>query len=258
MSFNKLLPFLALLCLTGCASKYVPSVLKPLAAPIVGKQVAKDEKILGATNRIEAVVEGNEAKAEVVAETQNIKAAIAEAPGKEVQALVATYDLTIQSLEKRLKDAEDSELKAQARWLRWFGLGAVGFALLLFYLKQPGLGGAAFLGGLVALGLAQLVSQPWFMPAVTVGVGAVVVAICIGAYQAYRKNFLADLAKQEAEEVKDTLGKVVPVLDRTYDNAKGAAKDVFEKEIFPALSRAMDASQKRMVHKVRIYGGDTR
>lgn len=244
----------------------------PNAAPVVAGQQKKDDQVLGAAGKIDDIVAGSPTAEPVQEQTDAIRAAVAANPAADVAAVVASFGVVIQSYSKaiavyddrtaaadkraavaeaRVKALEDAELKAQAKTLRFAGLAALLVAGLLGYARQLPLAAAAALGGLVCLGLAQLVSQPWFMPAVAVAVAVVLVAVGIAAFHAYRKGDLAKKTQNEAARLKSTLARIIPTLDAAYDGAEADVREVLDKTVFSSLSRVMNTDDKATVHELR-------
>ncbi|HEX2099372.1 MAG TPA: hypothetical protein VHF69_01845, partial [Candidatus Synoicihabitans sp.] len=238
---------------------------RPVAAPVLQAHAHKDEVILSAADRIDAAAMGSSVEVPVSAFTAEQRAAVAAAPAQDLAALVQSFDRAMTAAEDRAKAAnerairaekqvealKDVELKTQVRTLRWIGLGAFVAAGLLVWARQFSFGATVALVGLGALGLAQVVSQPWFMPAVGITAALALVAFGIAAWHNYRKGTLAAKVAHEADKLRGTLAKVVPVLDDAYDNADASVREVLDKTIFESLSRVMDHQTKAVVHQLR-------
>ena len=155
---------------------------------------------------------------------------------------------------QRLKEADDETMKMQVR-----ALDTAAVACLVLFGLGLGFGGAVGLkftwpfGVIAALcfGLAQLISQWWFMyacgAAVLIGMG------CVGwwAWRHYKLGDLKAQAEAKANTLNNVLGQVVPVLDNAYDNAKEDEKKVLDHVIFEPLSQSMNRDEKTLIHQVR-------
>lgn len=184
--------------------------------------------------------------------------AVLSAPASAVKQILTEKDATISVLlktvsekDKTIADLKDAELKTQAKTLRLIGLGLVAVAGLLLYARQIGLAAASALAGIISLGLAQLISQPWFMPAVGGLTVLALVGFGIAAWQSYKKHTLEADAVATTQKLKETLGVLVPAIDSAYDDAEASVKEVLDKTVFSSLSRLMDASHKAVVKQVR-------
>ncbi|TAK98909.1 MAG: hypothetical protein EPO07_11330 [Verrucomicrobia bacterium] len=156
--------------------------------------------------------------------------------------------------ENQIKDLQDAERKSQVRYLRLAGL-----ALLLIFGLAVGFGqiaGARIawplgLMGLMCLGLAQLVSQWWFMWAC----GGVALAglglVAWWVWNHYHLGNLEQAVSQKATALQSTLGQVVPILDKAYDDAAPQFKDFMDTAIFQKLGTEMDSAHKKVIHEIR-------
>jgi chemotaxis protein histidine kinase CheA len=138
-------------------------------------------------------------------------------------------------------------------------LNIAGFLCILIVGLGVGFGGLAgvrvvwpfLVIGLMCLGLAQIVAQPWFKWACLttglVGFGVVIWWV----WDHYKQGNLAIAATAKVSQVSGVVNAVVPVLDQAYDAADGPTKDFLDKIIFDPLSKAMDASSKAVIHQTR-------
>ena len=253
---TRLISILSVILLTGCAHSAAPVAKAPVTAtaPVVDGQEKKDAAVLAATVSIDTAVEGTPAAPVVNAATESQRIAVATAPASQVKAVLIERDLTIKTqaatitkLTDENADLLDAEMKTQAKTLRIIGLGAWAVAGLLAYARQIPLGAASALTGLICFGLAQLISQPWFMPAVGALTVIALVAFGIAAWHAYKKGTLAAEAEAEAARVKATLVRVVPAIDGVLKTLDEAGK----KTVLAALGRRMDLDQEAVIHEAR-------
>ncbi len=268
---------LALFFLVGCVSEPAAFAKPTPAAPtpkessgLVAGQRAKDQAVVTAADAIDVLVEGTAAAPAVGAKTTEQRAAVAAAPAEQIAEILARFDSAIlgwHALAKE-KDAQiakqaeqiaalkDAELRAQVRAIRLFGLGCLVVAGLLgFVVKNlPGAGVAALFGfGALASAQAWLrvASHPAFIPTVVGLVLAGLGGLAWACIHAYRKGDLARKTEREATRLRDTLGKVVPVLDAAYENAEQQTRDLLDRSIFARLSSAFGRDEKAVVHEIR-------
>ena len=140
------------------------------------------------------------------------------------------------------------------------GIGVVAIVLSPNKLSALASAGPAVGVGVLGLGLAQIVSQPWFKWACagTLAVGAVAATWwCVRQYQ---KKALDEALKEKAELATSTLGKLVPAIDQTFAAARGAAQTEGEKllkEMFAKFSASMNADEKAVIHQTRAANQTT-
>lgn len=230
----------------------------------------KDTKVLGAANDIDQLVEGTEQEASVKAKTDEQRAAVAAAPAEQIEQMNLRWERAIAGWESlaKVKDAKiaeqaeqiaalkDAELRAQVRSIRLFGLGCLVVAGLLgFVVKNlPGAFVAALFGfGALAVAQAWLrvASHPAFIPTVVCAIVAGLGGLTWACVHAYRKGDLARKTEREAARLRDTLGKVVPVLDAAYESAEGHAKSLLDRSVFDRLSSIFGKEEKAVVHEIR-------
>jgi len=244
-----------LLAMAGCQTgnkQPIPSAPSP--APVIASNQEREAVQFKAAEVIDVTVKGTSVETPVKAETAKIVKANQSAPASGIETLVKAYEATIEGqakeiekLSKQVESLKDAEMKAQARTLRWFGLGALAVAALLGYARQIQFAAIAGLVGLGSLGLAQLVTQPWFMPAVTAVSGIILVSVGVVIYRSLKQGTLASKAQQEAKEIKEALAVIVPVLDE----AKGKLGDVFTFHVLDPLSKRMDYAEKQVIKSIR-------
>jgi len=238
---------LSLLAVAGCST---PRTVRPavVSGPVVTSQEGKDRTVLSEAAKIETLAP--QTKPHTDAQRQ----AVAAAPAADVSRLVNAYEAQIKDLNDRVaglsktvENLKDVELKRQAAWLRWFGFGAFAVAGLLVWARQFEFSATAALTGIVSLGLAQLISQPWFMPAVAIAAGLALAAVGYIGYRKYRKDTLARSIAVDAERMKSALTTIVPAVDSALASLDAAAQSVVKS----ALSRAMDSDHKALVKEIK-------
>ncbi len=260
---------LLMLALAGCpkaqpVSKPSVPVVTPKPAPIVNGQTEKDVTVVGAADRIDGIVQGEAVADPVRVETDTIRAAVAANPAADVKALAAQFEEAVKLLreqlaasDKRAKQLEaqieslrDAEMKAQARDLRYAAFGLLAFAGLLGWAKQTMWSAASAIGALLCFGVAQIISQPWFMPACAVAVALGLAAFGWAAVHAYRKHELATKVEKEAAKLRDTLTRVVPAVDSVIEEVGDASKSLKDK-LRAAMTGADGAKAKATIHEIR-------
>lgn len=243
----KIVFFVAALALfAGCnTNKQVSAPI--VSAPILANQHEREKVQAQAVQTIDATVAGTQVEQPVKVETAKIVKANADAPASQVDSMVKAYEAQIERLKEQVEAAKNAELRTQARTLRWFGLGALAVAALLGYARQIQFAAISGLVGLGSLGLAQLVTQPWFMPAVTAVSGLILVAVGIVIYRSLKQGTLASKAANEAQQIKEALAVIVPVLDE----AKSKLGDAFKSNVLDELSKRMDWSEKQVIKSIR-------
>lgn len=242
-----LLIVLSLLAVAGCST---PRTARPavVSAPVVTSQEGKDRTVLSEAAKIEVMAP------QTKPHTDAQRLAVAAAPAADVSRLVIAYEAQIKDLNDRvagfsktIENLKDVELKRQVAWLRWFGFGAFAVAGLLVWARQFEFSATAALAGIASLGLAQLISQPWFMPAVGIAAGLAFVAVGYIAYRKYQKDTLARSIAVDAERMKSALTTIVPAVDSALAALDSAAQSVVKS----ALSRAMDSDHKALVKEIK-------
>lgn len=251
-------------CVAQPVSKPAAPVVTPKPAPIVNGQTEKDATVVGAADRIDGIVQGEAVAAPVRVETDTIRAAVAANPASDVKALAAQFEEAIKLLreqlaasDKRAKqlDAQieslrDAEMKAQARDLRYAAFGLLAFAGLLGWAKQTMWSAASAIGALLCFGVAQIISQPWFMPACAVAVALGLAAFGWAAVHAYRKHELATKVEKEAAKLKATLVRVVPAVDSAIDEVGEAGAKIKDK-LRAAMTGKAGTEAKATIHEIR-------
>lgn len=231
----------------GC--RHAPAIAPSApSAPVIASQEGKDTAILAEAVKIDAIAPA----AKVHTDAQ--RAAVAAAPAADIKriltekdAIISAYQGEVKKLNDRIDDLKDAELKKQTAWLRWFGFGALAVAGLLAWARQLQFAATAGLVGIAALGLAQLISQPWFMPAVSIVAGLALAAVGFIAYKKYQKDTLAKSIAADAERMKSALTTIVPAVDSALESLDAAAKTTVKS----VLSRALDSDHKALIHEVR-------
>lgn len=240
----------------GCNTKRDnPSTASaPSPAPVLASHHEREKVQFKAAETIDVAVTGTAVEAPVKVETAKIVQANKSASAGQIDELVAAFTAAnkaqaeqIEKLTKQVESLKDAEMKTQARTLRWFGLGAIAVAALLGYARQIQFAAISALVGLGSLGLAQLVTQPWFMPAVTALCGLILAAVGVVIYRSLKQGTLSAKASQEAKEIREALSVIVPVLDE----AKGKLGDVFTTNVLDPLSKRMDWAEKQAIKSIR-------
>jgi len=242
----KIVLTIALLLLVGCnTNKQVAAPL--VSAPVLASQHEREKVQQQAVQTIDATVAGTQVEQPVKVETAKIVKANTDAPASQVDSMVKAYAAEIEKLKEQVEAAKNAELRTQARTLRWFGLGAIAVAALLGYARQIQFAAISGLVGLGSLGLAQLVTQPWFMPAVTGVCAIILVAVGVVIYRSLKQGTLASKAADEAQQIKEALAVIIPVLD----DAKSKLGDAFKSNVLDELSKRMDWSEKQVIKSIR-------
>lgn len=268
---TRLLPIaiLALILLAGCQVQPVaprPPVNTPPSAPIVAGQLGKDETVVQSADRIDQVVskDAPQVANPVKQQTDAIRAAVAANPATDVKALAAQFEEAIRLLREQLAAADkraaqlaaqveslhNAEQKAQASDLRKVAFGLLALASLLGWAKQTMWAAASALGAMLCFGVAQIISQPWFMPACAVAVALGLGAFGWAAVHAYRKHELAAKIEKEAAKLKDTLVRVVPAVDSAIEEVGEAGAKIKDK-LRAAMTGKAGAEAKATIHEVR-------
>jgi len=245
---NFTLALLCLLTLAGCSSTRAKAPTTVESASTLDTQKGKDRTIIAEADKIDAVAPA--AKPHTDAQ----RAAVAAAPAADVATLVKSFESQIADLvrdnaakDKQINDLKDAELKKQTAWLRWFGFGALAVAGLLAWARQFEFSATAALVGVASLGLAQLISQPWFMPAVSITAGLALLTVGFIGYKKYQKDTLARSIAADADRMKSALVTIVPAVDSALAALDSAAQSVVKS----ALSRAMDRDGKALVKEIK-------
>jgi uncharacterized membrane protein (UPF0136 family) len=246
-----------LLALAGCRHAPVPDVVPTDPAPMVGEQRKANEAIKASANRIGVLNRTNPdptARFAVDVEVTTILKELEGASWEKVQAtvkkLVGERDAALEAnagLQQQITDLKNAERKKQVAMCRWFGFGALAIAALLAYLKLGEWSLVSGGVGLLSLGLAQLLSQPWFTTALNCALGVAAVWLGAAAWRSYRRNTLAAEAAAELDRVKSTLTTLVPAVDSALESLNEAAKST----VRAALSRFMDSDHKKLVKEIR-------
>ena len=258
-----------LLLLAGCKTDEttVPRapVATPDAAPVVAGQMGKDETVVQSADKIDEIVKDEPKVAEPVkVETDRIREAVTANPASDIKRLADQFDEAIRLLRGQLTAADkraeqlaaqierlrDAEQRAQVRDLRYLAFGALGIAALLGWAKQIQFAAIFAIGGVLAFGLAQLVSQPWFMSACSVVVALILAGVTWAAAHAYRKHELAAKVEKEAAKLKDTLVRVVPAVDSAIEEV-GEAGAKIKAKLRAAMAGAAGKQAKATVHEIR-------
>jgi hypothetical protein len=214
----------------------------------LASQEGKDTTIVSEAAKIDAIAPA--AKPHTDAQ----RAAVAAAPAADVAKLVSGYDTKIKELtdsiadlSKTIENLKDAEQKKQVATCRWIGLGALALAVLLAYLKLGEWSLVSGGVGMLSLGLAQLISQPWFTTALNCALAVCAAGLAFAAWRSYRRNTLAADATEQLDRLKGALTKIVPAVDSSLGALDAATRTVIE----TALSRAMDEDHKKLIKEIR-------
>lgn len=246
------------------------------------KTVVPEAERVAAAERAKAVAEGNaalakelyhqtaDANAKLIAENAQNKAKV----DAEIAALQKKMDDNQAANQKIIDDLKETNRKqAEAGMQKQFwaitlaSLAFIGLGIGFVALSPNPLGsvmkGAPFVVcGILGLGLAQLITNRYFIP------GCIITGVCIIAawiiYVWHANNdklsvkILADKAQQTAEALaaqSGTLKKIVEAGDKVYDDAVSTADstgvNVMER-MFSLLTSKMDKQEKDIVHASRI------
>jgi len=246
--------------ITGCESTPAPKRKppeKPDAAGLVARHQSKDTTVVEASQRIDTVVESTELAEPVRVETDQIRAAVAQAPAREVadvahafSRLIDSQETQINQLSRKLDSERQRGFREDKRWLYSAGGGLLlTFALSLVFSPQAAARTwpLAILGG-SAIGLAQVVGHPWFEAGIIALIGT------IAAYTAYwviKRHHAEQTTKREHKRA-EAFADLVPVLDQAYEDANEDVRRILDRNIFDKLSGIFTPDKKAEVHAVRL------
>lgn len=182
---------------------------------------------------------------------------------KDAEAARVAHETEIKELNAKqaaeLAKARSAEASKQALYLR-IGAGAclLIFGLGVGFLQLAGLKIVWPFGlfCLLLLGLAQLVTQPWFEYAIAGCLAIIGVAVAAWLWYHNKEKNLAAAIAQKATAMTAVVKDVVPVLDTAYNDAEPTVQNWLDAHIFTPLSSKMDASVKATVHTVRAELAD--
>lgn len=276
-----------LLAALGCQSgprAAAPAARAPIAsAPVVKAQQAKDDTVKAAAERIEAnntAAPDSPQKPLIAEDAAVVVAAVAAAPAADVAKIVAEYearlkadasdlsaarkvgeekDKAIAARDQTIADLKNETLRRTAWTIVLVSLGIIGVSVVAIVLSPNKLSalmsaGPAALVGVLGLGLAQIVAQPWFKWACG---GVAIVATAAGIWWMIRQHQKGSLDRALAEKAalaESTLGKLVPAIDDTIKHARSTAETEGErllKDLLGKLSGKMDGKEKALIHSVR-------
>jgi hypothetical protein len=250
----KLVWLILCVALTGCGTKPVhrPVQTAKETGKIVSDHKIKDAVIVKEADAIDAIAP--EAKPHTDAQ----RAAVIAAPAEQIAGLartIASLESTVTKQAERIAALQDAELRAQVNTMRWFGFGCILAAAALGYARQIQFAVLAAGSGFLSLALAQLWASVASHPAFKPTIGGLVVLGLVGfgwaAFHAYKKGDLAKKTEREAARLKDTLSRVVPVLDDAYDNASDSIRGLLDEKIFKALGNRMSDEHKSVIKELR-------
>lgn len=218
-----------ILVLCGCRSVPAPVKLAPTVdtAPTMLAQEGKDRAVVDWAAKIEAGLDTLQAgRADLATVIADIRAAVAAqraavvaAPASQFNVIVDAYkerekikDATIAAQAKQIADFRDAERKKQILWLRIAAAACIAATVALAYFGLRAFAGLTGFGAILCLGLAQLISQPWFETVFNWSLAVIVAAfVGVGLYEFRRQLRLkADALRQHtaADDVISGLEEV--------------------------------------------------
>ena len=164
-----------------------------------------------------------------------------------------TFLAEAQRLRDQVKKLQSAEQSKQVLTLRLIGIGFLAvFGLAVGFGQLAGLKLGWVFGviGLLFLGCAQVVAEPWFKWACATVVGLTALGCAWWVWKRNQENTL----REDLQKKADALKKVVPILDTAYENLGVEQKEILkwlDEHIFTKLSTAMNGTDKAAVHATR-------
>lgn len=242
-------------------SSVTPSAEEQIAAAqrqaLVASGKAEEARRAYADANVAAKVLSDElVKAKSEAAASEAKAADArENARKALEELQAKLDADHKASQDAINKLKNDEANEQAKELRWAAAGC-----LAVFLLGAGFGQMAGLKlvwpfGLFALflfGLAQLVTQVWFLYAVFAVLVVGGIATGYWVYTHYKAGTLAKDTAEKAQRLAEVAHAVVPVLDDAYDAATEPMKQLLDEKVFGPLKKLMaNTAAEATVHQIR-------
>lgn len=176
------------------------------------------------------------------------------------KAAVKTFEQSLEQnriANQKAMDRLNAQLEEEKKsFLRKVGYALTGVAILLVlaggFLIYTGVQSGApfkavvkavacFVVAGVLIGLAVVINQPWFIPAVLIGTGIAVLAIAAYVWSEYREAKERKVLDQDATIAEKTLTKVASVIDQIPDKEKMEA----------LLARHMNDDEKALILELR-------
>jgi len=220
--------------------------------------------------RVAAWAEGRDAEAQVLVQSAMIdveayvtrylaeKNARIAAEKSEADSRAASVR-EIARLSKELDDQKNAVLKKTALFIVIGSLGIIGLSIAYIVISPnkisalQGAGPAAVVG-ILGLGLAQLITRPWFLSACAAVAVCGTIALAWWARSKYREGKLSKEFASRAALTQATLSKVVPAIDEAYSKTMksqlSASRDVIE-DLLSRLSSKMNQDEKAEIHATR-------
>ncbi len=215
------------------------------AARALADELAKAKAATASAEATAAAAKQHEREA--VASYQATIAADAAATAKQIADLKAAH-------KEELARQNEAVLHDQVRWLNWAAAGCLAIFLLGIGFGQIAGAKIVWPFGLIAamlLGLAQIISQWWFVWAAGSALAVAAVAVGWWVWSHYRAGTLAADSKKKAEQLGDVTKALVPVLDKAYSSASDPLKALLDEKVFGPLNSLMDSATKATVHAIR-------
>jgi uncharacterized membrane protein len=247
----------ALLLLPACNTKRGGEPVRPPeSAPVLAGQASKDQVITAEADKIDKSVAGTKVEAEVKASTEAQRVAVKLYPAADVDRMVKAYETTIAGLTKESADKDktiaglqDAEKKKQVLWLRAIGIIAVLATVALVYFGLRAFAGLSLMVAATCLGMAQLISQPWFDNVFNWTLGLVVTAfVGVGLYEFRGHARRRALTSSEEAKAKETREALLVMLEH-LDTARANVPDV--KPHYDAMEKDWDWSEKEILKELR-------
>lgn len=230
---------------------------------------ADSAELLASASREALVQSGKAAEARSAYEKANTdaKADAARAASAETDARLARERerQTIAEYEKKISEdaaatqakmdkLKDAEAHEQAKMLRWIAAGCLAIFLLATGFGQWAGAKLTWPFGVTALllfGLAQLVTQTWFIYATNGVLGVIAIVVGWWAWQHYKQHDLLKATEEKAAKLTSMAKPVVETLDTAYNTAAPEIKVWLQEHVFNQLDKKMDLADKATVHEVR-------
>lgn len=245
------------LLLTACQTgKRQDPVRPPESAPVLAGQAEKDKVIVAAADTIDQKAKGTTVEADIKASTDAQRAAVKTYPAADVERITSEYQATIDSMNKdiaakakQISDLQDAEKKKQVFWLRLAGIVAVIATAALVYFGLRAFAGLAGTIALVCLGMAQLISQPWFDTVFNWTLAVVAAAfVGVGLYEFRSHARRRALTSDESAKAKETREALLVAIEH-LDTARAALPDLAPH--YDAMEKDWDWSEKEILKELR-------
>lgn len=223
---------------------------------MVKGQADKDRVIAAEADSIDKKVKGTKVEADVKVSTDAQRNAVKTYPAEDVDRIVKEYQATVDALtkdveakSKQIANLRDAEKKKQVLWLRLVGIAAVLGTAALVYFGLRAIAGLTGAIALLCLGMAQLISQPWFDVVFNCALGLAAAAfVGVGLYEFRghaRRRALSSSEAAKAKETREALSVMVEHLD-----AARTALPLFA-PFYTAMEKDWDWSEKEILRELR-------